>query len=138
MRGLIRRSKTDQEYQGQEIAIPRGTKLRPVAALQDWLEAAAITEGPVFRHLDRHGNARGRLTGQSVALIVKAHADLVGLDPACMAGHSLRAGFVTSAAETGADLLRIMAQSRHRRAETVQGYVRRANLFDGHAGSAFL
>ena len=63
---------------------------------------------------------------------------MVGLDPAEFAGHSLRAGFLTSAAEAGADVLRIMEVSRHKRVETVQGYVRRANLFKGHAGAKFL
>ncbi len=138
MRVVIKRSKTDQEGQGQEIAIPRGTKLRPVAAVQEWIKAAGISKGPVFRSVDRHGRAGGSLTPQSVALVVKAYADAAGLDPSDFAGHSLRAGFLTSAAEAGADALRMMEVSRHKRVETVQGYVRRANLFKGHAGTAFL
>ena len=138
MRVMIRRSKTDQEGRGQEIAVPRGTKLRPVAAVQDWIKAAGITSGPLFRSIDRHGKVRGALTPQSVALLVKQYADAAGLDPVDFAGHSLRAGFLTSAAEAGADVLRMMEVSRHRRVETVQGYVRRANLFNGHAGAAFL
>jgi len=138
MRVLIRRSKADQEGQGQEIAIPRGTKLRPVAAVQDWMEAAGIASGPLFRRVDRHGKARGALTPQSVALVVKRYADRAGLDPDDFAGHSLRAGFLTSAAEAGADALRMMEVSRHRRVETVAGYVRRGNLFRGHAGTTFL
>ena len=77
------------------------------------------------------------LTAQSVALIVKRYADAAGLDPREFAGHSLRAGFLTSAAENGADVLRMMEVSRHKRVETVQGYVRRANLFRGHAGAGF-
>jgi hypothetical protein len=48
-RVLIRRSKTDQEGEGQEIAVPRGLKLWPVEAVERWLAAAEITEGPVFR-----------------------------------------------------------------------------------------
>ena len=48
LRVLIRRSKGDQEGQGQEIAIPRGAKLRPVEALQAWLTTAGIASGPVF------------------------------------------------------------------------------------------
>ena len=138
MRVRVRRSKTDQDGQGQEIAIPRGTKLRPVAAVQDWIKAAGITVGPLLRSVDRHGKARGALTPQSVALVVKRHADAAGLDPGAFAGHSLRAGFLTSAAEAGADALRMMEVSRHRRVETVAGYVRRGNLFRGHAGTAFL
>lgn len=51
----IRRSKTDQEGRGQVIAILRGSRLRPVRAVQDWLETAGIADGPVFRAIDRHG-----------------------------------------------------------------------------------
>jgi integrase len=54
-RVLIRRSKTDQEGQGQVIAIPTGSRLRPVEAVKQWLEAAAITEGPLFRRIDAPG-----------------------------------------------------------------------------------
>lgn len=138
MRVLIRRSKADQEGKGQEVAIPRGTKLRPVAAVQDWLKAAGITGGPLFRRVDRHGKPRGALTAQSVALVVKRYADAAGLDPSEFAGHSLRAGFLTSAAEAGADALRMMEVSRHRRVETLAGYVRRGSLFRDHAGKTFL
>ena len=134
----IRHSKTDQEGRGQEIAIPRGTKLQPVRAVQDWLKAAKIEDGPVFRSIDRHGRIGAALSAQSVALIVKRRAEAAGLDPQEFAGHSLRAGFLTSAAEAGADVLRMMEVSRHKRVETVQGYVRRANGFKGHAGERFL
>ena len=139
VRVTIRRAKGDQEGQGAEVAIPRGTKLRPVAALQAWLKAADIRDGPLFRSLDRHGRLGAiALTAQSVALIVKHYAEAAGLDPADFAGHSLRAGFLTSAAEAGADVLRMAEVSRHRRIETLQGYVRRANAFRGHAGAGFL
>ena len=138
VRVMVRRSKADQEGQGQEIAIPRGTELRPVAAVQEWLAAAGITAGPVLRGINRHGQVGGALSAQSVALVGKRYADAVGLDPAAFAGHSLWSGFLTSAAEAGADVLRMMEVSRHKRVETMQGYVRRASLFKGHAGTKFL
>jgi hypothetical protein len=68
--------------------------------------------------------------------------DLAGqrasLDPALFAGHSLRAGFLTSAAGAGPSVFKMMEVSRHRSMETVRGYVRDAELFRDHAGSAFL
>jgi site-specific recombinase XerD len=73
-----------------------------------------------------------------VALILKLHAEAAGFDAREFAGHSLRAGFITNAAEAGVDALRIMEVSRHKRIETVAGYVRRANLFKQHAGKSFL
>jgi site-specific recombinase XerD len=138
-RVLIRHSKTDQEGAGQEIAIPRGYHLRPVEAVQTWLEAAAITEGPVFRAVLKGGRLQtAALTPHSVAAIVKSYAERAGLDPAAYAGHSLRAGFITSAAEAGASVLRIADQSRHQSLDTLRGYVRRADLFKDHAGASFL
>lgn len=139
LRVTIRSSKTDQEGVGEVIAILRGSKLRPVRAVTDWLAAAGITSGPVFRSINRHGQiSTCGLTPQSVALVVKHYADAAGLDPDEFSGHSLRAGFLTSAAEAGADTLRMMEVSRHKRVETVRGYVRRANLFRNHAGAGFL
>lgn len=140
LRLRIRKSKTDQEGAGQEIAVPHGRHLRPVDAVNEWLGAAGIREGAVFRPVSRSGRVRGteRLTDRSVADLVKRYAIAAGLDPREFSGHSLRAGFVTTAAERGAELTRIMETTRHRDVRTVTGYVRRANLFRGHAGSSFL
>lgn len=136
----IRRSKTDQEGVGDFVSIPFGSRLRPVRALKDWLRAAGITEGPVFRPIRRGGNAveTERLTDRSVANIVKAHAEAVGLDPHVFSGHSLRAGFVTSALQAGADVLRVMDVTRHRQVNTLRVYDRRAKAFKQHAGERFL
>jgi site-specific recombinase XerD len=139
LRVTIRKSKTDQEGAGQEIAIPSGGKLRAVEAVKGWLTAAGITEGPVFRSVNRGGRVMpDALTDRSVALIVKAYAERAGLDPAAYAGHSLRAGFLTSAAENGANVFKMMEVSRHRSVDTLRGYVRRADLFKDHAGATFL
>ncbi|WP_246716276.1 site-specific integrase [Aurantimonas sp. DM33-3] len=135
----IPRSKSDQEGEGQVVAIPHGTRLMPVETLRTWLDAADIQKGPIFRRI-RRGNviqAKG-LTPQSVALIVKRYAAAAGLDMQDFAGHSLRAGFITSAAESGADLNRIMDQSRHKDPRTVRLYIRRANRYKDHAGVGFL
>lgn len=142
----IRRSKTDQEGRGREIAIPHGRFIRPVSLLLDWLDAAGITEGPLFRPVSRAGRLRGpldpalapRLTTQAVATILKRHARAAGLDPAAYGVHSLRAGYITSAAERGADMARIMDQSGHRDPRTLIGYIRRANAFKDHSGRGFL
>lgn len=134
----IRRSKTDQEGAGHVVAVPRGPKLRPVEALEEWLAAAQIGAGPVFRRVRKGGALGGRLTDQSVALVVKRWAKAARLDPADFAGHSLRAGFVTSALEAGADLLKVMDVTRHREVKTLQAYDRRAKAFKNHAGKGFL
>jgi len=139
LRVRIARSKTDQEGQGQEIAIPHGSRLRPVEAVRAWLAAAAITEGPVFRAVAKGGRvAAVGLSDRSVAAIVKHHAERTGLDPADYAGHSLRSGFLTTGAENGASVFKLMEVSRHKSVDTLRSYVRRADLFRDHAGASFL
>ena len=139
LRVLIRHSKTDQEGQGAEIAIPRGYRLRPVEAVQTWLAAAEISAGPVFRSVargDRVGTAA--LSPYAASLVIKQRIAAVGLDPATYSGHSLRSGFLTSAAEAGASLFKLTEVSRHKSLDTLRGYVRRVDLFKEHAGAAFL
>jgi site-specific recombinase XerD len=138
-RAVIRRSKTDQEGQGAEIAIPRGYRLRPVECVQVWLASAEISAGPVFRPVLKGSRVQPiALTARSVANIVKVYAERAGLDPAEFSGHSLRSGFLTSAAEAGASVFKMMEVSRHKSMDTLRGYVRRADLFREHAGAAFL
>jgi integrase len=140
LRVQIRKSKTDQEGRGQEVAVPHGRHLKPVAVVKEWLSASGITEGPLFRPVSRSGNVRGaaRLTDRSIADIVKRYAGRIGLNMDDFGAHSLRAGFITTAADRDVELTRIMDVSRHRDVRTVTGYVRRANLFKGHAGASFL
>lgn len=191
LRVLVRRGKTDQEGSGFEKAIPHGRFIRPVALVREWLDAAGITSGPVFRPVSRSGRVRKsaqggnegvlsthpfgdgvqvqhpaegeefphplhqsdakplrspdpgtanppRLTTQAVADIIKKYTATAGLDASTFGAHSLRAGYITTAAEHGADLARIMDQSGHRDPRTVVGYIRRANAFKSHSGSGFL
>jgi len=139
LRVTVRQSKTDQEGAGAVVPITRGAHACPVAAVRTWLAAAGITEGAVFRPVSKEGRPRSaRLTPHSVGQIVKAYAARAGYDPAAYGGHSLRAGFLTSAAERGKSLDRMMAVSRHKRVDTVLGYVRRADDFKDHAGAGLL
>jgi site-specific recombinase XerD len=139
LRVTIRRGKTDQEGNGAIIAIVRGEVACPVVALQAWLEAAQITEGAIFRRIRRGSHTQPeRLTDRSVANIIKTHAERAGFDPALFSGHSLRAGFLTSAARRGANVFKMMATSRHRSVETVTAYVRDQELFKDHAGAGLL
>jgi len=135
----IRSSKTDQEGQGVTIAIARGDVACPVKALRAWLEAAAIEAGPIFRPIDKAGTVRAsRLTCRSVANFVKAYAARAGFDASTFSGHSLRAGFLTSAAGKGASIFKMMDVSRHKSVDTLRGYVRDAELFKDHAGAGLL
>ncbi len=138
----LRRSKTDQEGAGAEIGIPYGSNpdTCPVRALEAWVEASEVDSGPLFRPINRHGQVQdSRLTAQSVALIVKNAATLAGLDPTDYAGHSLRSGLATAAAEAGVNEREIMQQTRHKSLPTVRKYIRRGSLFrDNAAGKVGL
>ncbi len=135
----IRRSKTDQRGRGQRVAVPEGEVIRPVSRLLAWLRLSGVRSGPLFRSLRRGGHVQARaLDPSDVARLVKRHVAGIGLDPAEYSGHSLRAGFVTSAAECGARLDKIMEVTRHRSASHVLRYVRQADAFRDHAGRGFL
>jgi site-specific recombinase XerD len=139
LRVTVRGGKTDQERRGAVIAVPSGEITCPVAALKAWLTAAGIADGPLFRPVNKSGKVGpGRLTAQSVALIVKAAARRAGLDPDQFAAHSLRAGWITSAAKRRASITKIMSQSRHRSIDTMLGYIRDSELFHDHAGQGLL
>ncbi len=138
---VVRRSKTDQAGEGQRIAIVReaDSAYCPVNALETWLRAAAITEGALFRRISRGDHVRDTaLSAQSVALIVKQYAQRVQLDPAQFAGHSLRSGFLTSAARQRASIFKMQEVSRHKSLDVLQTYVRDAEKFDDHAGAGLL
>jgi integrase len=133
---LIRRSKTDQEGEGRRVALPYGNDPAtcPVRALRAWLDAAGIVDGPVFRPVSRHGRVgETGLSEQSVALVVKRRIAAVGLDPARFSGHSLRAGFCTSAAMAGSSERAIAAQSGHRSVQVLRRYIRIGGAFTDNA-----
>ena len=139
----LRRSKTDQEGAGLAKAIPFGPTADrcPVRSLRAWLEPAAITEGPVFRAVDRHGHvSRRAMDPGSIARAVRRAATLAKLTApqgsAGFSGHSLRAGFVTSAARRGCSEATIMAQTGHKSTMTLRGYIRRATPFQDNAAPA--
>lgn len=135
----IRKSKTDQTAKGQRIAIPTGKGLNAVVRLRRWMALTETKEGPLFQSLWRGGRLRGRrLHHSDIPRLVKHYVEAIGLDPAEYSGHSLRAGFVTSAAVHGARLDKIMEVTRHSSAEMVLRYIRQVEAFDDHAGAAFL
>jgi integrase len=132
----IRRSKTDQEGEGRKIGIPQGSDPAtcPIGAVEQWLNAAKISSGALFRVMNRHGQALAqRLSGEGVAMVVKRHVHNLGYDAALFSGHSLRAGLATSAAAAGKGERAIMNQTGHRSVITVRRYIRDGNLFRENA-----
>jgi integrase len=134
----VRRSKTDQEGAGEQIGVPHGAKAEtcPVTALARWIEVSGIVSGPVFHSVARGGRIGDRLSDRAVALVVKRAAAAAGLDPAQFAGHSLRAGLITSAAEADVHERDIMRQSRHKSIPVMRRYIRGATLFRDNAAAA--
>lgn len=139
LRLTIRHSKTDQEGEGQVIAVPAGKALKPVARLQAWLAVRGAAPGPLFWRVDPQGRVvESAMSDRSVARLVQKYAGRVGLDADSVGGHSLRAGFLTEAAGSGASIAKMQEVSRQKKVEVLLGYVRSAELFEDHAGKGFL
>jgi site-specific recombinase XerD len=134
----LRRSKTDQLGAGRAKAIPHGKRLKVVAAFDAWIAGAGIVTGPVFRGVRGPRVLAARLGTTEVARIVKRRAKAAGLDPKVFAGHSLRSGFITSAADAGASLQSIADHAAHEKLDTTLGYVQVSDAFRDHAGKRFL
>jgi len=132
----IRRSKTDQFGEGLVKALPYfdGSKYCPVISLKNWIEISKIDSGPLFRRFIKGSKlSENRLTDQTVALLIKKYLKLAGIDSKNYSGHSLRSGFATSAAESGAEERSIMTMTGHKSTEMVRRYIKEANLFKNNA-----
>jgi integrase len=134
---ILRRSKTDQNGAGRKIGIPHGRgRWCPVAALEHWQAAGALTEGPVFRPVDRHGRVGlSRLSGEGVCLVVRERVRAAGIEPKDYSGHSLRAGLATSAAQAGVSSWKIRQQAGHASDAMLARYIRDGVLFTGNAAA---
>ena len=132
----IKRSKTDQFGEGSKKALPYfdNSQYCPVVSLQKWIKKSNINSGPLFRRFLKGSKlSENRLTDQTVALLIKAYLQLAGIDSKNYSGHSLRSGFATSAAESGAEERSIMAMTGHKSTEMVRRYIKEANLFKNNA-----
>ena len=132
----LRRSKTDQFGEGLVKGLPFFTneKYCPVTSLKNWINISKIKTGPIFRRFAKGSILTGnRLTDQSVVLIIKDCLKLAGIENQNFSGHSLRSGFATVAAESGADERSIMAMTGHKTTQMVRRYIREANLFNNNA-----
>lgn len=137
LRVLLRRSKDDPDGRGREIGIPYGGNPAtcPVRALRAWKEASGINSGPLFVGM-KHGKLSEKAMGSgAVARLLKKYAKRAGIDSTDIAGHSLRAGLVTAAAQAGKSEQVIMQQTGHKSVEMLRRYVRRATLFDDNAAA---
>ena len=132
----IKRSKTDQFGEGSKKALPYfdSSKYCPVVSLKKWIDKTNINSGSLFRRFSKGSRlTEKRLTDQTVALLIKEYLQLAGIDSKNYSGHSLRSGFATSAAESGAEERSIMAMTGHKSTEMVRRYIKEANLFKNNA-----
>ena len=132
----LKRSKTDQFGEGMIKGLPYFTNETycPVLNLKKWLDISKIKSGPIFRRFSKGSSLTDkRLTDQSVALLMKEYLNLAGIENRNFSGHSLRSGFATVAAESGADERSIMAMTGHKTTQMVRRYIREANIFKNNA-----
>ncbi|MFL2893751.1 MAG: site-specific integrase [Candidatus Pelagibacter sp.] len=133
---VIRRSKTDQFGEGMVKGLPYFTNevYCPVFNLKKWLEISKIKSGPIFRRFNKGSSLTSkRLTDQTVVILMKKYLKLAGIENKDFAGHSLRSGFATVAAESGADERSIMAMTGHKTTQMVRRYIKEANIFKNNA-----
>ena len=123
---LIKKSKTDQSGEGSVKAIPyfQNQEFCPVIALKKYMS---------LKKFNSNSEKIFKLSDKSVALIIKKYAQIAGLDPTKYAGHSLRSGFATTAAEFGAEERNIMTMTGHKTTQMVRRYIQEANLFKNNA-----
>ncbi|MDA9623715.1 tyrosine-type recombinase/integrase [Pelagibacteraceae bacterium] len=132
----VKKSKTDQYGEGLIKGLPyfENKMYCPVTTLKKWLNVSKIKDGALFRRFTKGSKlTKSRLTDQTVALIIKEYLNLAGINSTNYSGHSLRSGFATSAAESGAEERSIMAMTGHKSTEMVRRYIKDANLFKNNA-----
>ena len=132
----LKRSKTDQYGEGVAKGLPYFDNLQycPVISLKKWIDISNIDKGPLFRRFSKGSKlTENRLTDQTVALLIKKYLKLAGIESKNYSGHSLRSGFATSAAQSGAEERSIMAMTGHKSTEMVRRYIKEANLFKNNA-----
>ena len=132
----LKKSKTDQFGEGSVKALPYfdNSQYCPVISIQEWIKISNIKKGPLFRRFTKGSNlTKDRLTDQTVALLIKKYLKMAGMNNKEYSGHSLRSGFATSAAESGAEERSIMAMTGHKSTEMVRRYIKEANLFKNNA-----
>ena len=132
----LKRSKTDQFGKGFIKGLPyfENSQYCPVVSMQKWIKKSKINSGALFRRFTKGLKlSENRLTDQTVALIIKKYLELAGIDNKNYSGHSLRSGFATSAAESGAEERNIMAMTGHKTTQMVRRYIQEANLFKNNA-----
>ena len=134
---FIPKSKTDQEMQGRVVDIPftSNEQYCPVRALQAWIKCARSESGPVFLQVHKGGNIiRKRLGGRSVALMLKKRCKPFGFSDD-IAGHSLRAGHVTSSIKNGTPETWIMRQTGHTSIDMLRKYERLNREFEANSAA---
>jgi len=132
----LKRSKTDQFGEGSVKGLPYfdNSEYCPVISIRKWIEIAKINSGPLFRRFIKGSKLSDkRLSDQTVALLIKYYLKIAGIESRNYSGHSLRSGFATSAAESGAEERSIMAMTGHKSTEMVRRYIKEANLFKNNA-----
>lgn len=129
------------------VPLPYGdTELCPVHALEQWLGAAGLTEGPVFRRiwlppgpkaatdepppLPRIGTAA--ISPQTVAQIVQARAMAAGFGRRDLGGHSLKRGALTTGMDRGVHPAKLKRLGRHKSFDVLGEYLEFGDLFEGH------
>lgn len=152
----IRRSKTDQIGEGVILGLPLGSDptICPTTALKGWIEVSGLKRGTLFPSLGNPGKGFAqkdlfkegfgaaksikRLTARSVNIILDRRLESAGFSSRGFSGHSLRAGYISTAAKAKIPEYAIQMHTRHRSTRVLLGYMRGMNLFEDNPLAALL
>lgn len=128
---FLSQSKGDREFRGKTFKAPALRSLCPVEAYLAWVTFAGLTEGPVFRAVDRWGNVGAAgLHINSVVPVLRALFHSAGIALADQySGHSLRRGFANWAMSNGRDLKTLMEYIGWQDAHSAMRYMDAAEPF---------
>ncbi|WOT06995.1 tyrosine-type recombinase/integrase [Shewanella youngdeokensis] len=129
-------SKSNQQGQREWKVLPKSEPFSAFDAVKEWITAAGIKEGHVFRslsrdcnsireyHVEQNNSGRGFLRGDDIYQLIKKYCHKAGLDPQYYGAHSLRSGCVTQLHENKKDLLYIMGRTGHTDPRSLNHYLK--------------
>jgi integrase len=107
---FLPRSKGDRQAQGTTYKVPALSRMCPVTATWEWAGAAGLTDGPLFRGVNRWGHvADEAMHPHSLIPLLRRLFTAAGLlDAGDYSSHSLRRGFAGWASTHGWDVKALM------------------------------
>lgn len=131
---FLPQTKGDRSHKGSTLKAPALARLCPVEAYAAWIALAGLTEGPVFRRIDRWGHvgAQGLHINSFIPLLRSLFSDAGIAFAVQYSGHSLRRGFAQWATANGWDIKTLMEYVGWKNVQSALRYVEGTDPFALH------